>query len=454
MSSLFNFNSPPPGNGGSTLTRDASRSGVLEFIAPPAQPTLTPELLASIENQALALVNTELGAQLTAADIDNPDPTLATQVEQSARRAINRILTERKIPYSTDLDARLTQSVTHKLMGYGWLEPLMPPARDVNEIMLNPDGSVWIVPRGGVQPERVPDVQPSAADAMLVIGKILARASRRASEAEPEVSAKLARSARFPTGARVHVVIPPIANGVHPALNIRFYETEAVRPERLIAWGELDAPLFEFLTAMVKAHRRIMIAGGTGTGKTTLLSAIANFIPPEERVLLIEDPAEVVLDHPQIVSLEARPPSLEGKYGVTMGELVNAAMRMTPKWLIVGEVRHGSAGTSLFSAQMSDHPGLSTIHALSPKAAISRLALLIHSDPTTAQVGTAAIKEMIAQALDLIVQIQYVNGVRRITRVVEVAADLRGGEVWLNDLWTFDPAAVAWKEIGDITRER
>ncbi len=451
--SFFNFTNPPGGNGNSR-SPDTPRSGVLEFVPPPTAPTLTPELVASIENQALASVNAELGTRITSADLDNPDPQLHAEVEASARRAINRALTERKIPYSTELDLRLVQSVTHRLMGYGWLEPLLPPKRDVTEIMLNPDGTVWIIPRGSSQPERVAEVQPSAADALLVIGKILAGSNRRATEAEPEVSAKLPRSARFPTGARVHVVIPPIANGTHLALNIRFYEAEPVRPERLLAWGALDAPLFQFLTDAIHNHRRIMIAGGTGTGKTTLLSALANFIPPEERILLIEDPAEIVLDHPQIVSLEARPPSIEGKYGVTMGELVNAAMRMTPKWLIVGEVRHGSAGASLFSAQMSDHPGLSTIHALSPKAALSRLSLLMHLDPVTSQVGHIAIKELVAQALDLIVQIQYVSGVRRVTRVAEVAAELKGGEVFLNDLWSFDPTAVAWKQVGALTRER
>ncbi len=456
---LFNFN--PPGWNGSGDDRPAGPAGgtygrgnVLEFVAPTPQPTLTAEILQSIENQALANVNAELGPQLTTADIDNPDPGLRAQVETSCRRAVNRSLTDRKIPYSTELDARLVQSIMHKLMGYGWLEPLLPPKRDVTEIMLNPNGSVWIIPRGGSQPECVSEAQPSAADANLVIGKILAGSNRRATEAEPEVSAKLPRSTRFPTGARVHVIVPPVANGTHPALNIRFYEAEPVRPETLLSWGALDAPLFQFLTGAVRAHRRMMISGGTGTGKTTLLSAVANFIPPEERILLIEDPAEIVLDHPQIVSLEARPPSIEGKYGVTMSELVNAAMRMTPKWLIVGEVRHGSAGASLFSAQMSDHPGLSTIHALSPKAALSRLSLLMHLDPTTSQVGHVAIKELIAQALDLLVQIQYVNGVRRITRVVEVAPELKGGEVWLNDLWSFDPATITWKQVGEITRER
>ena len=430
------------------------RSGVLEFLAPPPQPSLSPDVLPAIEEQVVATVNAELGARLTTADIDNPDPALRTQVENSARRIVNRLLTDQRIPYSTDLDNRLTQSVLHRLMGYGWLEPLLPPKRDVIEIMLNPDGSVWVIPRGSSQPERVRDLTPSVGDVNLVVGKILAGANRRATEAEPEVSAKLPRSNRFPTGARVHVVVPPISNGAHAALNIRFYENEPVRPERLLAWGALSEPLFKFLAEAVRGHRRIMIAGGTGTGKTTLLSALANFIPPEERILLIEDPAEIVLDHPQVVSLEARPPSLEGKYGMAMGELVNAAMRMTPKWLIVGEVRIGAAGAALFSAQMSDHPGLSTIHALSPKAAVSRLALLMHLDATTAQVGTLTIKEMIAQALDLLVQIQYVNGVRRITRVVEVAPDLRGGDVFLTDLWTFEPAAVAWQPVGHFSRER
>jgi pilus assembly protein CpaF len=243
--------------------------------------------------------------------------------------------------------------------------------------MLNSNGTVWVIPRGSSQPELVAEVQPSATDALLVISRILANANRRATEAEPEVSAKLPRSARFPTGARVHVIIPPIANGTHPALNIRFYETEPVRPETLLAWGALSKELFEFLTQAIRQHLCIMIADGTGTGKTTLLSALGNFIPREDRILL-KDPVEIVLDHPHVVLLESRPPSIEGKYEVTMSSLVNAAMRMTPKWLIVGEVRHGSAGASLFSAQMSDHPGLSTIHASTPRAALNRLALLMH----------------------------------------------------------------------------
>ena len=443
------FNLGPGGN-----HSDPPRSSVLDFLTPPPQTTLTLETLRTIENQVLTQVNAELGTRITQADLDNPDPQLLAEVEVSARRALNRILTERKIPYSTDLDHQLVQSVTHRLMGYGWLEQLLPPKRDVTEIMLNPNGTVWVIPRGSSQPELVAEVQPSATDAMLVISRILANANRRATEAEPEVSAKLPRSARFPTGARVHVIIPPIANGTHPALNIRFYETEPVRPETLLAWGALSKELFEFLTQAIRQHLRIMIAGGTGTGKTTLLSALGNFIPREDRILLIEDPAEIVLDHPHVVSLESRPPSIEGKYEVTMSGLVNAAMRMTPKWLIVGEVRHGSAGASLFSAQMSDHPGLSTIHASTPRAALNRLALLMHLDATTALIGNVAIKELIIQALDLIVQIQYVNGVRRVTRVVEIAPELKGGDVWLNDLWVFDPTTVTWKQVGNLSRER
>ena len=433
-----------------------ARSTVLSFIDTP-QVAVSDEEHVLIENIAISAVNTELGNLITNADVDNPDTALRMQVEAAARKAVTAALATRKIPYNADLDAHLTQQVVHRLLGYGWLEPLLPPGRAVNEIMMNPDGTVWVVPRGSSQAERVPReaCKTLPADALLIIGKILAKSNRRATEAEPEVSAKLPRSKRFPTGARVHVIIPPVSNGPYPSLNIRFYEAEPVRPETLLAWGALSEPLFRFLTDAVRAHRRIMIAGGTSTGKTTLLSALGNFIPPEERILLIEDPAEIVLDHPQVVSLEARPPSLEGKYGVTMSDLVNAAMRMTPRWLIVGEVRQGAAGASLFSAQMSDHPGLSTIHALSPKAAVKRLSLLMHLDPATAPMSQVAIKELFAEAVDVLVQIQVVHGVRRIVRVVEVEPELnKNGDVGMRDLWTFEPASVAWSQVGELTRDR
>ena len=438
----------------STPSSTPPRSGVLDFISAPPPTTLSDEAFAAVEAQIISQVNGELGAVLTTTSIDNPDPELKQKVELLARRAALPVLTARRIPYSAALEDRLAQSILHKLLGYGWLEHLLPPRMDVIEIMLNQDGSVWVIPRGSSLPKRIAEIAPSTADALLIVGKILANANRRVTEAEPRVSAKLARTPRFPTGARVHVVVPPIANGTHPILNIRFYENEPVRPETLLAWGALSQELFDFLTRVVKNHLRIMIAGGTGTGKTTLLSALGNFIPSEERVLLIEDPAEIVLAHPHVVSLEARPPSIEGKYGVSPGELVTSAMRMTPKWLIVGEVRLGSAGAALFSAQMSDHPGLSTIHALSPKAALSRLALLMQLDPETSRIERGAIKELVTQALDLIVQIEYVNGIRRVTRVAEVAPELKHGDVWLNDLWQFDPVTTSWKQVGELARTR
>jgi pilus assembly protein CpaF len=444
---MFSFNPQPQ-------PTSPPRSNVLNFIDSP-EIVLSDDDRITIENAALAAVNLALGSAITNADIDNPNPQLRVQVEAATREAITAARNARKIGYSAQLDAQLLRGVVDKLLGYGWLESLLPPARAVNEIMLNPDGTTWVVPRGSSQPQAVPDCKMTPTDAMLIIGKILAKSNRRATEAEPEVSAKLPRSIRFPTGARVHVVIPPISNGDYPALNIRFYETEPVRPETLLAWGALSKDLFDFLVAQVQAHKRIMIAGGTGTGKTTLLSAIANAIPPEERVLLVEDPSEIVMAHPQIVSLEARPPSLEGKYGVTMSELVNAAMRMTPKWLMVGEVRTGGAAAALFSAQMSDHPGLSTIHADSPRAAIRRLTLLIHTDTATAQISQGAIKELVVEGLDLLVQIQNVHGVRRVTRVIEIEPDLtKSGDIGMRDLWVFDSAQTTWQQVGEPLRSR
>ncbi|MBI5031906.1 MAG: CpaF family protein [Chloroflexi bacterium] len=436
------------------LPPEPARSGILDFVAAPAIQTLSDEAFQTIENQVIAVVNAELGQRLTSANIDQPDPALKQQVETAARRALMRVLSEKRIPYSGTVEDRFVQSILNKLLGYGWLEVLLPPQRDVIEIMVNQEGSLWVIPRGSSQPQRVLDVQPSPADVMLVIGKILGGANRRVTEAEPRMDARLPRTRRLPHGARIHVVIPQIAVGEYPILNIRLYEQEPIRPATLLSWGALSQEVFAFLTNAVKQKCRVMISGGTGTGKTTLLSALGNFIPAEARIVTIEDTVEIFIDRPHVVTLEARPPSMEGKYGVSMSDLVVDAMRMTPQWLIVGEIRTGSAASALFSAQMSDHPGLSTIHALSPEAALERLSLLMQIDPTTTRIQPAAIKKLVTQALDLIVQLEYINGVRRVTRVTQVADTLQHGDVFLNDLWRFDPATTTWHQLADLTKTR
>lgn len=424
-----------------------TRSSVLSFVSAQTMTTLAPADLADLEAQVIQAVNAEMGAAL----LGNPTPDVRQRAEDRARHQLTRLLAERKFTITVALENQIIQTLLHKLLGYGFLEPLLPPLGDNSEIMLNQDGGVWIIPRGASAPQRVEGLAPTPSDAFTVIGKILAAVNRRATEAEPIVAAKLPRTERLPAGARVNVVAPPVANGAYPVVNIRLYESEPVRAEKLVTWGALSPALFAFLSDAIQKHLRVMICGGTGSGKTTLLSAVGNFIPQHERVILVEDPAEIFLDHPHVVSMEARPPSLDGKYGVALGDLVTTAMRQTPKWLVVGEVRTGQAAIWLLRAQMSDHPGLSTIHAYSPQAAVETLCLLAMLDMG---IKFEATKTLIARAIDLFVQIEYVGGTRRVTRIAQVGAELQRGEVGLDDLWRFDPAQNAWAQLKELTRTR
>ena len=428
-----------------------TRSSVLGYVSPTAATVLSPAAQQALEIQVIQAVNAEIGAQLLTLDNTTLDAPTRARLAETIRRTLTRLARERELALSPALEDQIGQQVLHKLIGYGFLETLLPPHRETSEVMVNQDGSVWIVPKGESVPQRVPGLAPSPTEVQTIVGKILSAANRRATEAEPVVAAKLPRSARLPAGARGNVGGPPVANGPYPIVNIRLYEETPVRPEKLIQWGAVSPPLFDFLVAAIRRHLRVMIAGGTASGKTTLLSALANFIPPDERILLVEDPSEIFLDHPHVVSMETRPPSIEGKYGVSLGNLVTTAMRQTPKWLIVGEVRTGDAAVWLFRAQMSDHPGLSTIHAYSPQAAVHTLGLLAGID---LKIDRRDIKELITQAIDLFVQIEPVEGVRRVTRVTQVAPELQRGDVWLDDVWRFDRATQTWNQIQELTRRR
>ena len=254
------------------------------------------------------------------------------------------------------------------------------------------------------------------------------------------------------------IVHPCIANGDgFPTMNIRLYEPKPVKVEKLLEWQVINEEMAAFLQQAVRDHLRIMISGGTGTGKTTTLSALANFIPPNERIALVEDPAEIFIDHPNVVSLEARPPNVDGKYGVPLAALVKQCLRMTPRWIVVGEVRDGFAGTALLSAQMSDHPGLSTIHARSPRAAVERLCLLAQ---LSEDIRREATKFLISLAIDFFVQINYDRyGVRRVTRITEVGEELKGGNVHLTDVFRFNQEKSTadhpvWDRVGERTRTR
>src|SRR3954463_13607514 len=294
-------------------------------------------------------------------------------------------------------------------VGLGPLEPLLSDP-SVDEIMVSGTAPVWVERRGRLEATAVRDERE--ADLRDAIEGILAPLGRRVDEAEPLCDARL------PDGSRVNVVLPPLAlDG--PALTIRRFRSTGFSAEDLVAAGPLPAPLLDFLARAVAARCTILVCGGTGSGKTTTLNALSSFIDAGERVVTIEDAAELRLAQPHVVRLEARPPNLEGRGEVTIRRLGRNALRMRPDRIVVGEVR-GPEALDMLTALSTGHDGsLCTVHAGTPTEALRRIETLA----LMADVGLphAALREQVADAFDLVVcQARAADGTRRVTEVAEV----------------------------------
>jgi pilus assembly protein CpaF len=327
----------------------------------------------------------------------------------------------------------LAREIVARVGGLGFLEPLLRIDAGLSEIAVTPDGSVWVLRKGAPSFERMPNV-PTRTDVWRAVETLLAPLGRAVTEASPSVDAKIPRQEGLPGGARVKIIHPIVAPGDgYPSLNIRLFETKPVPPELLVQWNVAPTNVIHSLVGLVSKAMRILVIGGTASGKTTLLSALCYGIPKEARVVKIEDPEEIWLDHPHVVTLEARPAQVGSSIvPYSLASAVDDAMRMSPKWLIVGEMRRGDAVAALFRAQMSDHPGLSTFHAEGPETAVMRLNLLLASD---VGIRAEAAKEMFAQAVDLIVQVGWHNGRRAMVGVWEVEKILKGGNVQFRQLY-------------------
>src|SRR4051812_18794856 len=332
---------------------------------------------------------------------------------------------------------RLAARIAERAFGLGPLEPLLAdPA--VDEIMVSGTAPVWVERGGrleatGVRFEREADLRDA-------IERILAPLGRRADEAEPLADARL------PDGSRINVVLPPLAlDG--PALTIRRFRRSGFTPDELVANGTLTRPLLEFLGRAVRARCTLLVCGGTGSGKTTTLNALSSFIGADERVVTIEDAAELRLAQPHVVRLEARPPNLEGRGEVTIRRLVRNALRMRPDRIIVGEVR-GPEALDMLTALSTGHDGsLSTVHAGSPAEALRRVEVLA----LMADLGLphAAIREQVADAFDLVVcQARTAAGTRRVVAVAEVVRVAGGAAA--RELYTWRDGAPKWRAaLGD-----
>ena len=307
----------------------------------------------------------------------------------------------------------LIRRVVDEAVGLGVLEPLLADDT-VSEIMINGHDTLYVERFGQLQ--KVPSGFTSEEQLLQTIDRIVSTVNRRVDESSPMVDARLPPDARLPRGARVHVVLPPLAlNG--PTVTIRLFP-KAYGLDELLARGSFDRPTAALLQACVRARLNIIVSGGTASGKTTMLNALSAFIPEAERIITIEDAAELSLAQEHVVRLETRPANVEGKGQVAVRELVRNALRMRPDRIIVGEVRGGEA-LDMLQAMNTGHEGsLATVHANAALDALARLETL--SSMSDVELPFAAVHEQVNQAIDLVVQLQ--RGSDGIRKIVEVAA--------------------------------
>jgi pilus assembly protein CpaF len=331
----------------------------------------------------------------------------------------------------------LAERIAVRSFGLGPLEPLLADP-EVDEILVCGTTPAWIERAGRLEPTSARFA--TEAELRHAIERILAPLGRRVDEAEPLVDARL------PDGSRVNVVVPPLAlDG--PVLTIRRFRRRGFSPEELVENGTLTAPLAELLARAVRRRCNLLVCGGTGSGKTTLLNALSSFIDPGERVVTIEDAAELRLRQPHVLRLESRPPNLEGRGEVTIRRLVRNALRMRPDRIVVGEVR-GPEALDMLTALSTGHDGsLCTVHAGSAAEALRRLETLA----LMADVGLphAAIREQVADAIDLVVcQARAADGTRRVTSVAEVVRVAGGAAA--RDIYTLRAGRPTWRApLGD-----
>ena len=325
-----------------------------------------------------------------------------------------------------DIDRnRVVQELINDLTGYGPINPLLMDP-EVSEVMVNGPHSVYIEKKGKIQ---LTEVQfRDNEHVMNIIEKIVSPLGRRIDESSPMVDARLK------DGSRVNAIIPPLAlNG--PTITIRKFFKEPLTINDLIRFGTISKDMAIFLDACVKARLNIFISGGTGSGKTTTLNVLSSFIPNDERIITIEDAAELQLSQEHVVSLESRPPNVEGKGAVTIRDLVRNSLRMRPERIVIGEVRGGEA-LDMLQAMNTGHDGsLATGHANTPRDMIARLETMVLM--AGMELPIKAIRQQIAGAIDLIVQQSRLkDGSRKIVNITEVQ-DLEGDVVVLQDIFNF-----------------
>jgi len=410
---------PPEGQGGGESSRLSSLQA-RRVNAPITSPQAGSyfDLKTRVQNKLLSELDPSM------------DITRTDEVRRTIQDLFEQILAEENIVLSRPERARLFEQIAAEILGLGPLQPLLEDDT-ITEIMVNGPKNVYIERKGRLH--RVPVTFESNDHVMRIIDRIVAQLGRRIDESSPYVDARLQ------DGSRVNAVIPPISL-VGPTLTIRKFSKNPITIDQLIQFGSITPESVQFLKACVEARLNILISGGTGSGKTTLLNVMSGFIPNDERILTIENAAELQLRQEHVVTLESRPPNIESRGEITIRDLVINALRMRPDRIIVGECRGGET-LDMLQAMNTGHDGsMTTAHANSPRDSLARLetmCLMAGMD-----LPVRAIREQVSSAVDLIVQQERMrDGTRKVTHITEVSG-MEGDIITMTDIFVFEQTGV------------
>jgi len=352
------------------------------------------------------------------------------QVHAEVSRLAESVLAQEAMPLSVAERDRLVNDVQHELFGLGPLEPLLKDPT-ISDILVNSHDTIYIERRGKIEPTNVRFKDDE--HLMRVIERIVSSVGRRIDESSPMVDARLQ------DGSRVNAIIPPLSiDG--PVLSIRRFGADPLKMAALVEYKALTKEIADMLQMVVHARLNILISGGTGAGKTTLLNALSAYIPENERIVTIEDSAELQLQQPHVVRLETRPPNIEGKGEVTQRDLVRNALRMRPDRIVIGEVRGGEA-IDMLQAMNTGHDGsLTTVHANTPRDALARLETMIQM--TGMRLSDRAMRQQVASALNLVVQVARLSdGSRRVTSISEITG-MEGETITMQEIFLYERTGV------------
>ncbi|MGH9256250.1 MAG: CpaF family protein [Vicinamibacterales bacterium] len=401
--------SAPPSQAATRTSEQRQHAGRQQYL----------DLRASVHRKLLARLNLEALAQ-----------TDRARAESEIRSLLGQLLGEETIPISLSERESLFSEVLDDVFGLGPLEPLLRDA-GVSDILVNTHQHVF-VERGGIL-ERVSATFQDNQHLLRVIDRIVSRIGRRIDESSPMVDARLA------DGSRVNAIIPPLAvDG--PLLSIRRFPADRLKADKLVALRSLTQPMLDFLTHCVRCRLNCLISGGTGAGKTTLLNVLSGFISERERIVTIEDAAELQLHQDHVARLETRPPNIEGKGAIRQRQLVINALRMRPDRIVVGEVR-GEEALDMLQAMNTGHDGsLTTVHANSPRDALTRIETMVAMGATN--LPERAIRHQIASAIQVVVQqTRLSDGSRRVTSISEITG-METDVITMQEIFLFEKLGI------------